>query len=107
MRPFTKELKRLRNIPLIVQIFAWYFVVPEFIPRCKDWMPTVEPVYAQLPTAFNKVCPEHKAPDGREKSPPELLRGDFFAFSFLAVSTGRFPFAFCKGARRRGPSGTF
>ena len=80
LQPFTKELKRLRNIPLIVQIFAWYFVVPEFIPRCKDWMTTVEPVYAQLPTAFNKVCPEHKAPDGREKSPPELLRGDFFAF---------------------------
>ena len=31
----------------------------------------------------------------------------FLPSSFLAVSTGRFPFAFCKGARRRGPSGIF
>ena len=85
MRPFTKELKRLRNIPLIVQIFAWYFVAPEFIPRCKDWMTTVEPVYAQLPTAFNKVCSEHKAPDGRKKSPPELLRGNCFAFFLFCL----------------------
>ena len=42
------------NIPLIVQIFMWYFVIPEFIPWYKDWMNTVDPVYAQFMTAF--IC---------------------------------------------------
>ena len=31
-------IELFRNIPLIVQIFIWYFVVPELIPPYKDWM---------------------------------------------------------------------
>ena len=37
-----------RNIPLLVQMFLWYFVVPEFIPPLKRWMVSTEPIYAQF-----------------------------------------------------------
>ncbi|MGE5665904.1 MAG: amino acid ABC transporter permease [Betaproteobacteria bacterium] len=37
-----------RNIPLLVQMFLWYFVVPEFIPPLKRWMVGTEPIYAQF-----------------------------------------------------------
>jgi glutamate/aspartate transport system permease protein len=40
-----------RNIPLLVQMFLWYFVVPEFIPPLKRWMVATEPVYAQVISA--------------------------------------------------------
>ena len=36
-----------RNIPLLVQMFLWYFVIPEFIPPLKQWMINTEPIYAQ------------------------------------------------------------
>jgi glutamate/aspartate transport system permease protein len=36
-----------RNIPLLVQMFLWYFVIPEFIPPLKGWMISTEPLYAQ------------------------------------------------------------
>jgi len=37
-----------RNIPLLVQMFLWYFVIPEFIPPLKNWMVSTEPIYAQF-----------------------------------------------------------
>jgi glutamate/aspartate transport system permease protein len=37
-----------RNIPLLVQMFLWYFVIPEFIPPLKRWMIDTEPTYAQF-----------------------------------------------------------
>ncbi len=37
-----------RNIPLLVQMFLWYFVIPEFIPPLKRWMIETEPAYAQF-----------------------------------------------------------
>lgn len=37
-----------RNIPLLVQMFLWYFVVPEFIPPLKAWIIKVDPAYAQF-----------------------------------------------------------
>jgi glutamate/aspartate transport system permease protein len=36
-----------RNIPLLVQMFLWYFVIPEFVPPLKNWMISTEPIYAQ------------------------------------------------------------
>ena len=41
-----------RNIPLLVQMFLWYFVVPEFIPPLKAWMTSTEPIYAQFLSAI-------------------------------------------------------
>jgi glutamate/aspartate transport system permease protein len=41
-----------RNIPLLVQMFLWYFVIPEFIPPLKSWMTSTEPIYAQFLSAI-------------------------------------------------------
>jgi glutamate/aspartate transport system permease protein len=40
-----------RNVPLLVQMFLWYFVIPEFIPPLKQWMVSTHPVYAQFVSA--------------------------------------------------------
>lgn len=43
-----------RNIPLIVQFFVWYFVVPGLIPAVKSWVVTLDPTRHQFITAI--VC---------------------------------------------------
>lgn len=43
-----------RNIPLLVQIFLWYFVVPEFVPPLKRWLIESDPTDAQFITAV--IC---------------------------------------------------
>ena len=43
-----------RNIPLIVQFFLWFFVVPGVIPPVKRWVVSVDPLTYQLLTAV--VC---------------------------------------------------
>ncbi|WP_292931192.1 amino acid ABC transporter permease [Noviherbaspirillum sp.] len=43
-----------RNIPLIVQFFVWYFVVPGLIPSVKAWVTTLDPTDHQFVTAV--VC---------------------------------------------------
>ncbi|HJV81111.1 amino acid ABC transporter permease [Noviherbaspirillum sp.] len=43
-----------RNIPLIVQFFVWYFVVPGLIPSVKAWVTTLDPTEHQFVTAV--VC---------------------------------------------------
>jgi glutamate/aspartate transport system permease protein len=40
-----------RNIPLLVQMFLWYFVVPEFIPPLKRWVVAADPAHAQFLSA--------------------------------------------------------
>jgi glutamate/aspartate transport system permease protein len=37
-----------RNVPLLVQMFLWYFVVPEFIPPLKAWLVATDPINAQF-----------------------------------------------------------
>ena len=43
-----------RNIPLIVQFFLWYFVVPGLVPAVKAWVITLDPTQHQFVTAI--VC---------------------------------------------------
>lgn len=43
-----------RNIPLIVQFFVWYFVVPGLVPSVKAWVVTLDPSIHQFVTAV--VC---------------------------------------------------
>ncbi len=43
-----------RNIPLLVQFFVWYFVVPGLIPAVKAWVITLDPTMHQFVTAV--VC---------------------------------------------------
>ena len=40
-----------RNIPLLVQMFLWYFVIPEFIPPLKRWIVKADPSHAQFLSA--------------------------------------------------------
>src|SRR5215468_6396972 len=40
-----------RNIPLLVQMFLWYFVIPEFIPPMKSWIVHTDPANAQFISA--------------------------------------------------------
>ena len=40
-----------RNIPLLVQMFLWYFVIPEFIPPLKAWVIKADPAQAQFLSA--------------------------------------------------------
>ena len=40
-----------RNVPLLVQMFLWYFVVPEFIPPLKSWIVRTDPANAQFISA--------------------------------------------------------
>lgn len=40
-----------RNVPLLVQMFLWYFVIPEFIPPLKAWIVKADPAHAQFVSA--------------------------------------------------------
>jgi glutamate/aspartate transport system permease protein len=40
-----------RNIPLLVQLFVWYFVLPGLIPAVKRWVTTLDPTEHQFVTA--------------------------------------------------------
>jgi glutamate/aspartate transport system permease protein len=41
-----------RNIPLLVQFFIWYFVLPGVIPSVKHWVVSLDPTEHQLVTAI-------------------------------------------------------
>jgi glutamate/aspartate transport system permease protein len=43
-----------RNIPLLVQFFIWYFVIPGLIPSVKKWVISLDPTDHQFVTAV--VC---------------------------------------------------
>ena len=43
-----------RNIPLIVQFFVWYFVLPGLVPAVKAWVISLDPTQHQFVTAV--VC---------------------------------------------------
>jgi glutamate/aspartate transport system permease protein len=48
----TAYVELFRNIPLLVQMFLWYFVMPEVIPRAwGDWIKTELPNLVELPFA--------------------------------------------------------
>ena len=47
-------IELFRNIPLIVQIFIWYFVIPEVVPAYKAWIISTDPAVAQFITAL--IC---------------------------------------------------
>lgn len=50
--PATIYVELFRNVPLLVQMFIWYFVVPEIVPKIAgDWLKTQLP----LPEFSNAV----------------------------------------------------
>ena len=55
--PATIYVELFRNVPLLVQMFIWYFVLPEIVPKgMGDWMKTKMPMpefwYAVLCLGF-------------------------------------------------------
>ena len=50
--PATTYVEIFRNVPLLVQMFIWYFVVPEIVPKTAgDWLKTQMP----MPEFWNAV----------------------------------------------------
>ncbi len=50
--PATIYVEGFRNVPLLVQMFIWYFVVPEIVPQAAgDWLKTKMP----MPEFWNAV----------------------------------------------------
>jgi glutamate/aspartate transport system permease protein len=50
--PATVYVEVFRNIPLLVQMFVWYFVLPEIVPKSAgDWLKTQMP----MPEFWNAV----------------------------------------------------
>lgn len=50
--PATIYVEIFRNVPLLVQMFIWYFVVPEIVPKAAgDWLKTQMP----MPEFWNAV----------------------------------------------------
>ena len=50
--PATIYVEIFRNVPVLVQMFIWYFVVPEIVPQgAGDWLKTKMP----LPEFWNAV----------------------------------------------------
>jgi glutamate/aspartate transport system permease protein len=48
----TAYVELFRNVPLLVQMFLWYFVMPEVIPKAwGDWIKTQLPNLVELPFA--------------------------------------------------------
>jgi glutamate/aspartate transport system permease protein len=47
-------VEMFRNVPLLVQFFVWYFVVPGLIPSVKAWVISMDPTTHQFVTAC--VC---------------------------------------------------
>ena len=54
LRAGNAYVELFRNIPLIVQFFLWYFVVPGLVPAVTVWVTTLDPTHHQLVTAI--VC---------------------------------------------------
>ncbi len=50
--PATIYVEIFRNIPLLVQMFLWYFVMPEMLPAAMgDWLKQTYPTLIELPFA--------------------------------------------------------
>jgi glutamate/aspartate transport system permease protein len=49
----TVYVEVFRNVPLLVQLFIWYYVIPELVPRgLGDWYKQLNPLYAQFLAAM-------------------------------------------------------
>ena len=78
-----------RNVPLLVQLFLWFFVVPEFIPPLKAWMISTDPLYGEFFCAwiglglFTSVRVAENVKSGIKTIP----RGQLFAAYALGLST--------------------
>lgn len=77
-----------RNIPLLVQIFIWYFVVPEIFPPFKDWLIQVEPITGQFFCAY--IClslfTSSRIAEQFRAGITSIPKGQFFACAALGLN---------------------
>lgn len=80
-----------RNIPLIVQFFIWYFVVPGLIPSVKVWVVSLDPTHHQFVTAI--VClgffTSARIAEQVRSGIQSLPRGQRYAAFALGLTTGQ------------------
>lgn len=80
-----------RNIPLLVQFFIWYFVVPGIIPSVKVWVTTLDPTHHQFVTAI--VClgffTSARIAEQVRSGIQSLPRGQRYAALALGMTTGQ------------------
>jgi glutamate/aspartate transport system permease protein len=80
-----------RNVPLLVQMFLWYFVVPELVPALKDWIFEVDPSTVQFAAAvaclglFTAARVAEQVRAGIQSLP----RGQMLAASALGLSVSQ------------------
>src|SRR6185436_7713653 len=81
-----------RNVPLIVQMFLWFFVVPEFLPKeLGDWVKQMPPPWSQYFPAvmclglFTSVRVAEQVKAGIQS----LSRGQGMAGTALGLSLGQ------------------
>ncbi len=84
-------VEMFRNVPLLVQMFLWYFVIPEFIPPLKAWLVKADPAHAQFVAAVlclglftsARVAEQVRAGIG------SLPRGQRYAAQALGLTTAQ------------------
>ncbi len=80
-----------RNIPLLVQFFIWYFVVPGLIPSVKVWVTTLDPTHHQFVTSI--VClgffTSARIAEQVRSGIQSLPRGQRYAASALGLTTAQ------------------
>lgn len=80
-----------RNVPLLVQLFLWFFVLPELIPPFKAWMIETDPLYGEFFCAamclgiFTSVRVAENVKSGIKAIP----RGQFAAATALGMTTAQ------------------
>jgi hypothetical protein len=55
-----------RNIPLLVQMFLWFFVLPELLPSAVgSWIKQMPPPWGSVHSRSHLSCPLHGGPNSR------------------------------------------
>jgi glutamate/aspartate transport system permease protein len=95
IRAGNAYVELFRNIPLLVQFFVWYFVVPGLIPSVKAWVTTLDPTMHQFGTAvvclgfFTSARIAEQVRSGIQ-SLPHGQRNAGYALGFTQAQTYRF-----------------
>jgi glutamate/aspartate transport system permease protein len=84
-----------RNIPLLVQFFVWFYVVPGIVPGLKDWIHGLDPTKQQFGTAvlclglFTSARISEQVRSGIQAL-PRGQRNAGYALGFTQIQTYRY-----------------
>ncbi|MDB5729071.1 MAG: gltJ [Noviherbaspirillum sp.] len=95
VRAGNAYVELFRNIPLLVQFFVWYFVIPGLVPAVKAWVTALDPTAHQFGTAvvclgfFTSARIAEQVRSGIQ-SLPRGQRSAGYALGFTQIQTYRF-----------------